>query len=465
MSTALPDSTDLDAPDLRRLIVRLAVPAVVGLSTNAAHHVANAIFVGMIGVDALAAVLVALPVVGLIAAVGEGLGVGAATAIGRDLGAGDHDRAGTTASTIIALALTLGLLLGAVLALAHQPILIVFGALPETLPRAGHYLTITALGAPLILLQIVCDFVAIGQGRTRFSMWTLIGGFTLNVVLDPILIFGLGLGVAGAALATILSQIVVLAVYAGWFARRRGTIPVARGLVRWHRSVLGPVLTVALPTMAGSLLTGVAFALLYRAAGAHGGEAGIAAVGVAMRVLTLGTLPILGFTLGAQPVMSFAWGSGNRPRTMAAFGFTAVVTTVFCVFYAGIGMAVARPTAGLFTADPPTRELASQALVAALLAFPFAGLRTVILALLQVIGRPVQVTLLALAQNGYLLIAALVLLPPRLGFEGVIASLWISAGLATVVATGLALRLYVARPKHTSPAFRPIAPTQERMAP
>ncbi|MGY2051377.1 MATE family efflux transporter [Methylobacterium sp. JK268] len=465
MTAASSGAADLGAPDLRRLVVRLALPTVIGLSANAAHHAANAVFVGMIGVEALAAILVALPIVALLAAFGEGLGAGAATAIGRDLGAGAPARAGATASTVVALALLGGLVLGAGTALAREPLLVLFGAPADTLPLAGRYLAIIALGAPLALLQIVFDFIAIGQGRTRFSMGTLVGGFALNAVLDPVLIFGCGLGTDGAALATVLSEAAVVGVYLVWFARRCGDVPVAPRRVRWRRAVLAPVLTVGLPTTAASMLTGIAFAILYRAAGTQGGEAGIAAVGVALRVLTLGTLPVLGFTLGAQPVMSFAWGAGNRERVAAACRLTAAVTTGFCVAYAGLVAAAARPIAGLFIADPATHDLAAQALLAAHLAFPFAGLRAVVLALLEVVGRLGPVALLALAQNGYLLIGALILLPPRLGFAGVLASLWVSGGLATVVALALALPLWAARRDRAPRPLHSPMPNPERTAP
>ncbi|WP_020186869.1 MATE family efflux transporter [Methylopila sp. 73B] len=441
MSAGLFSAADLGAPDLKRLIVRVALPAVIGLSANAAHHTANALFVGAIGVEAIAAVTVALPIVILIAAVGEGLGVGAAATIGRLLGARRKTEAGVVASTVIAAAIPLGLLLTAVTLLARRPLLELFGAPEATLPMAESYLIVAALGSTLILLQIICDFVAISEGNTRFSMWTLIGGFGLNVALDPVLIFGLGLGVAGAALATLISQVVVLFVYALYFRRRWGVLRVAPRLARLRRRVLGPVVAIGLPIAASSALTGAAFAILYRSAGAEAGEAGIAAIGIALRVMTLGTLPVIGFALGGQPVLGYAWGAGNRARVADAASFMGAASSGFCAAYALAVIVFARPIAGLFTADPSTLDLASHALVAAHLVFPFLGLRYVLLVLLQAAGKPRAAAALSLAPNGYLLLPLLAVLPGWFGFAGVTGSLTAAAGLTTLLAAALGLRL------------------------
>lgn len=432
---------DLGERDLKRLIVRLGLPTVVGLTANAAHHVANALFIGMIGVEAIAAVTVVLPIVILVAAFGEGLGLGAAAEIGRLLGAGRKRQASAVASSAFALAFVLGPLLTLILVVARRPLLEAFGATSDMLPFAETYLLVVGLGATLILLQMIADFVAIAEGNTRFSMWTLVGGFGLNVALDPILIFVLGLGVGGAALATILSQLAVLAVYAFYFRRRLGVLRVAPRLARFSRRVLWPVAAIGGPAALASMLTGAAFAILYFSAGRYGGEAAVAAVGVALRVMTFGDLPVIGFALGAQAVLSYAWGAGDRPRMIEAARFMACAASGFSVLYAAAAIIFARPIAGLFVSDPAVQTFAVEALIAAHIFFPFVGLRAVLLVMLQAMERSREAALLGLAANGYLLALPLAVLPARFGFAGVTASLATSAALATLLATVLALRL------------------------
>jgi putative MATE family efflux protein len=428
---------DLAAPDVRRTIVRLAFPTVAGLSINALHHTVNAVFVGMIGAHAMAAITVVFPLLIVVAAVGEGLGVGAATTIGRLIGKGALGRASVTASTVLALAVPIGVAMTVLILLLRRRLLVLFGATTETSPMAESYLGIMAFGAALTLLQIISDFVAIAEGNTRFSMWMLIGGFTLNIVLDPILIFGFDLGVAGAAFATILSQLAVLAAYAAYFQGRQGQVRIAARLAHVRLRILLPVFTMGLPTTLASIVTSVAFALVYRQAGAFGGDAAIAGLGIALRLLTLGSLPLLGFTLGAQPAISFAWGAGNHDRVLAAIRFTLLATSAFAIAYGLAMMLFAASIARLFTTDLAVQMPAVDAIVAIHAAFLLIAPRMVVLVLLQAMGQARRAALVSLAPQGYLLIPLLVVLPPWFGLDGIVASLVVAAALTSVLAIAL----------------------------
>jgi len=428
---------DLGGHDVRRTIIRLALPTVAGLSINALHHTVNAVFVGMIGAHAMAAITVVFPLLIVVAAVGEGLGVGIAATIGRLLGKGALGRASVTASTVLVLAVPIGFSLTAIILLLRQPLLVLFGATAETWPMAETYLCITAFGATLTLLQILCDFVAISEGNTRFSMWTLLGGFTLNIVLDPILIFGAGLGIAGAAVATILSQLAVIAAYAVYFHGRAGRVRVSLRFACLRRRILLPVVTMGLPTTLASILTSVAFAMVYHQAGVFGGDTAIAGLGIALRLLTLGSLPLLGFTLGAQPVVGFAWGAGDRDRVLAAIRFALAAATAFALLYGSTVILLAGPIARMFTTDPAVQILAINAIVAVHAAFLLVAPRMVVLVLLQAMGQARRAALVGLAPQGYLLIPLLLVLPPWFGINGIVASLVVAATLTSLLAIGL----------------------------
>ncbi|MFO1072540.1 MAG: MATE family efflux transporter [Geminicoccaceae bacterium] len=352
---------DLADPRLGRLILRLGLPSVAGLAITALHHVANAFFVGLVGVDAMAAVSVAVPIFVLVAAVGDGLGVGAAAAIGRLLGAGSQKRAGVTASTVLALAVAVGGLATLVLLLGLSPILTAFGATPALLPEARLYVGLLAWSCAFLLAQQLCDFIAIAEGNSRFSMWVLLGCFGLNLVLDPLLILAAGLGVQGAAIATLLSQLAALLAYAAYFRRRRGTVRVALGLVRWRWRLVGPVLQVGVPAMLSGMLTALALALVYRAAAGHGGEAALAGIGIALRLLTLGLLPLAGFCLGAQAVLSHGHGAGTHGRVLRATRLMLLATSGCALAYALAMLLLAQPIVGLLTDDPAARAIGVQA--------------------------------------------------------------------------------------------------------
>lgn len=232
---------DLGSPDLTRTLLRTGLPAMGDLALNAAHQSVDGAFLGHLGTEALAAVSLALPLAGVTAALGVGLGVGTATAIARRLGAGQLDEAGRIASAAMALCLCLSVVAMLALMLGRGVLLDLLGASGTVRAPAEAYLLLMAISAGLGIVQILCDFVAIGEGNARFSLISLALCFGLNIALDPWFIFGFGWGVSGAAAATILSQVITLGLYAWYFATRHGQV-LLRPHFDWRG--LGPVLRV-----------------------------------------------------------------------------------------------------------------------------------------------------------------------------------------------------------------------------
>lgn len=424
---------DLGDPALTRLIFRLGLPAVFGLSINAVHHTINMVFVGMIGSHEIAAITVVLPILMMIGAIGEGLGVGVATAVGRALGAGDLNRANVTASTFVALAIPFGLLLTGGILLFKRELLVLFGASDSILPLAEHYLSIVAFSVTLTMLQILADFIAISEGNTRFSMWTLIGCFALNIVLDPIMIFWFGFGLAGAAAATILSQCAALAAYYLYFRRRLGTLHLAARFGVISAGILRPVLIIGLPTTLTSMLSSTSFAVLFAYAGLYRGDSGIAGIGIAMRILTLGMLPVVGLSLGGQAVLSYAWGARNSARLAAAVSVLIKLTSGFAFIYGIAAVLMRYQIAAIFTDDPEIAEVTAIAIMATHVPFAFFGLRQILVVLLQAQERARLAALVSVAQNGCFLLPMLLVLPHLLGFDGVLISLFLAPALAAML--------------------------------
>ncbi|PDS76184.1 MATE family efflux transporter [Rhizobium sp. L43] len=418
---------DLASPQLFRLLLRLGLPAMFGLSINAAHHTINMVFVGMIGEDQIAAIMIVLPILMLVAAFGEGIGVGVATEVGRALGAGNRSRAGTLASVSLAAGVAFGA--ASAVAIVAFPSFLLFGATPAIEPLAQHYLLIIAVSIPLTMAQIILDFLAIAEGNARFSMWTLVACFALNMILDPIMIFGFGLGLQGVAIATILSQLVALSIYGAYHARRLGTVRLTLG---WRLRDIGglrPVLAVGAPTTLTSLATAGAIAAMLSLAGTYHGEAGIPGVGIALRLLAVGTLPVIGLSLGAQSILSFAWGSGDVARVLSAVRILTVVTSAVGGAYGLVALGFSEHLASFFTKDQAVLSVASQAIVATHLPFLLFGLRQTLLVLFQAQGRPKAAVAIGLAQNGYLLFPLLALLPPFFGFSGLLAAMFLASAL------------------------------------
>lgn len=448
---------DLADPRLERLIVRLAVPSVAGLSITALHHVANAAFVGLLSGQALAAVSIAVPIFALVAAIGHGLGIGGAASIGRLLGAGEAFDAGRAASATLALCVLLGGAAGIGLFWGAGGVLALFSPGPDLAPIAATYLRLLAVSCPLLLAQIACDFIAIAEGNSRFSMWTLLGAFALNIVLDPLLIFGFGLGVEGAALATILSQLAALAAYGLYFRCRWGRVRLGVGRLGFRTRLLRPILAVGVPAGLSSALSALAFAVVYAMAGIHGGDEAVAGVSIAFRLLTLGLLPVIGFCLGAQPVLSFAAGAGDRIRLRAATLFMARVALGFTLVYAVSMMLWSAPLAGLFTTDARVADVARRGLILFHAGFALTGLHQVLVILLQAMERARLAAVISLAPQGYLLLPLLYGGAALWGMDGVLAAPLLAMGLTALVSAALLLRevrrLPTARSRKSSPSL------------
>ena len=442
--SASPDPTlaDLAPPDLAkdsppRLIWRLALPAIIGLSANALYHTVNAMFLGRLGAEAVSAVSAVFPVLILLGAIGEGIAVGTASLASRLLGAKDQHAANRAATTGLAVAL----LTGIALSFCSGDVLRLFGVTDSAFPLAHAYLRIALCGYTLLMLQIFGDFLAIAEGNTRFSMWVLIAAFGVNTVLDPVFIFGFGWGVTGAAAATLVAQMTAAACYLRYFIKGMGHIRIAPRFLAASRAILTEIAVIGLPATAATALTALAFALVYGRAAAYGDEA-VAGVGIALRLYSLGALPVYGFCLGARPVLGYAWGAGDMARASAALRFMASVCLAACAAYAVAILNLAPQILPLFTRDPGVAAIGVRTAHACFALFAFFGMHVALVTFLQSTGQALLAGILLLAPQGYFLIPGLLLLPPLWGLDGILVSIPIAAGLAALASAAILVRQF-----------------------
>ncbi len=438
MTTAV----DMNDPRVARLVLRVALPAVAGLAASAGHHAINAVFIGALGPDVLAGISLVMPLFLLVAAMGQGLGIGLATLLARHLGKGDVTAASSVAATALAVTIPIGAILSVLIYLGLPGFVGALGASDALLAPGLVYGRLLAFVVTLGLLQAVCDFIAIAEGNSRFSMIVLIASFALNAVLDPVLIFLFEFREAGAAFATILSSVAALLCYAAYFWRRLGKVRVSVRLVRWQ--LLRPIARIGIPAAATSVVTGLGFLVLLREAAVHGGDDGVAATAIAIRLITLGQLPIFGFCLGAQSVVSHAVGAGDLLRLRAAISVMLAVTVPIASLYSILLFLGAEPIARLFTDSPTVAAEAAAFLRALFPVFPLAAFQSVLLVMLQSRGRAALSAVVGLAPQGYVFIPLLLLLPSWMGFTGVILAPAGAAILAAVLGLIIAQREWLA---------------------
>ncbi|MBB4423944.1 putative MATE family efflux protein [Bradyrhizobium sp. CIR48] len=446
---------DLSDQNLPSLLLRLAVPSVVGLSINALQQLLNAIFVGSLGAQAIAAVSMTMPIVVLLAAAGEGIGVGTASFISRHLGAGRELEASRGASTALALAAPIGVIMTVAMLLSLRGTFVVLGVSPTVLPIALDYATTLLPGSTVMLLNIVSGFIARAEGNTRFSMWTMLSAFILNALLDPLFIFLLDLGVRGAALATLLSQAAGICLYIAYFAHRRGIVLVRISQVSLRADRIRQLAFVGAPATMTSILAAFAGMFLYGAAAPFGDEF-VAAVGIAVRILTIGALPVTGFCIGCQAVLGFGWGARDFARVLKVGKLMLSITVAFSFAYSAGVMIFVRPLVRLFSDSDKVTDIAVSTCIIFHLFFGLYGIQSFVTTMLQALGRARLSAVVSFARQGYLFIPAVLLFPVISGFSGVLASRAIAELGAGLIALFVMFRQFAEfrrRGRHIQPGI------------
>jgi putative MATE family efflux protein len=430
---------DLDQDRVVALVLRLSGPAILGISAHALQMLVNAWFVADLGAAAIATIAIAYPVTLLVAALGYGAGIAAASQVSRALGAGDRDRAAAAAGLGFWLSLPAGLAVAAAI-VADPPFwLRLLGADAALAAEAAAYTALATIGTALMLVLIVGGFVVRAQGHARLSGAVMVGSFGLNILLDGVLIRFCGLGTAGAGWAAIGAQLAGAAVYGLHFARARGTDRIRLGWPPRRSGLAAEALRLAVPATGSSLLAAFAMALFVEAATPYGAAA-VAAQGLALRLTLVAALPLLGLMAGAQAVIGHASGSGRRDRLRRALGFVLAASLGYGLVVGGLMGALAEPLTGLFAQDAETVRAGGRALAVFAVAFVPVGLQLSAATLFQAIGAPRRAAAVSLAAQGLALMPPLLILPPLLGYAGVLAS----RVAAEFLADGLGLALMLA---------------------
>lgn len=401
-----------------RLIGELAVPTIISMLVTSFYNMADTFFVGKVNTSATAAVGIVFPMMAMIQAFGFFCGHGSGNYISRQLGAHNFEDASKMSATGFVTAFVLGLGILVVGFLFTDPLLHIMGSTETILPYARSYMRIILIGAPYMTASLVLNNQLRFQGSAFYSMIGITTGAVLNIVLDPLFIFVLDMGVAGAALATIISQFVSFCLLiAGTF--RGGNLRlnlkdfspslkyyqniVKGGAPSLFRQGLGSFATVCLNLMAGPY-----------------GDAAIAAMSIVTRISQFAASVVIGFGQGFQPVCGFNYGAKLFKRVQEGFWFCVKFCTSVLLVAAVCGWIFSPNLIGIFLkTDPLVIEYGSQALRLQALTFPLVGWITIANMMLQTIGKTVKASLLAMSRQFLFFVPVILTLPGFLGILGV----------------------------------------------
>ncbi len=405
-----------------RLVCQMAVPTIISMLVTSFYNMVDTFFVGKLNTQATAAVGVVFSVMAFIQAFGFFFGHGSGNFISRKLGAGEFEESNRMAAVGFFTAFFAGVIAGALGIIFLTPLAKVLGSTPTILPYTKDYLRIILIGCPFMMSSLVLNNQLRFQGSASYAMVGIVTGAVLNIVLDPLLIFVFDMEVAGAALATVVSQVVSFVILF-FMSRKGGNIRIEFKNFKPSWMLYWEMFKGGIPSLCRQGLASIAQICLNRAAGTYGGDfsdAAIAALSIVGRVSMFANSALIGFGQGFQPVCGMNYGAKHYSRVREAFRFCVKYAAVFLIVVSVAGFVFAEPLVTLFRKeDGDVIRIGTLALRLQCLVFPLNAWIVMCNMMLQSIGKAAKASFVAAARQGIFFIPLIYILPAFFGLLGV----------------------------------------------
>ncbi|WP_418714837.1 MATE family efflux transporter [Blautia hydrogenotrophica] len=420
---------------VKKALLAMGVPTMTGMLINALYNLADAYFVGNLGTEQMGAISIAFPLGQAVVGLGLLFGSGAASYISRLLGRREREKAGRVASTALYGSIFTGMAVIVLTLLCLKPILKALGATETILPYAVTYAEIYVLSSVFNVFNVTMNSIVTSEGAAKTTMFALLAGAVLNVILDPVLIYSLDLGVAGAAAATGISQIFTSLIYMNYILRKKSLFTFSIKKCCLSKKTMTEIFKIGIPTMVFQLLTSLASALINMQSREYG-DSVIAGMGTVTRIVSMGSLMVFGFVKGFQPIAGYSYGAGNYGRLQETVRTAILWSTVFCVAFGTVLAIFPAPIVACFTAgDIEMIHVGSCALRANGISFLLFGFYTVYSSLYLALGRAGKGFVLGACRQGICFIPLIFVLPVFMGENGI----FYAQPVADVFAAGAAL--------------------------
>ena len=442
------NKTALGSGNVRSLLLKLAIPAVVAQVINLLYNIVDRIYIGHIpeiGTNALTGVGLCLPILMLVNAFATLAGGGGAPRAAIAMGQGKKEDAENILGNCFSTLIIIAIILTVTLSLTAEPLLWLFGASENTIPYAMDYMRIYLIGSIFVLIVMGMNPFLTTQGFAKFAMITTVIGAVINIVLDPIFIFGLKMGVSGAALATIISQCVSAIWVLRFLTGKQTILKLQVKNLKLKASVILPCLALGISgfiMLSTESLLSISF---NSSLSKFGGDLAVGSMTIISSVSQLITLPLSGICQGAQPIVSYNFGAGNKERVLSVFKYTLLI----CASYTTLGwiltMTVPQVFAGIFSSDAALIENAAWCMriyMAGIFAFGFQiSCQQTFVAL----GQAKTSLLLACLRKLVLLIPLIFILP--LFFENKVFAVFLAEPVSDIVAAAVTTIIFVTKIK------------------
>ena len=418
--------------NLRKLLFKFSIPAITGLVFSALYNVIDTLYVGHgVGPIAIAGLAIVLPIQILMFAVGYMIGTGSASIISRSLGAKNREKAALTAGNALILNIIVSILLMIICYFFMDKLLLFFGASKDVLPYSRDYLSIIIFGFIFYSFDVLGNNLIRSEGRPRAAMYALILGAVLNIILDPIFIFVFKMGVKGAALATIISQIINMIYILTYFNLSKSVFRFNLKMFKPRLKLIWEILKIGFPSFLMSIVDSVIFILFNRSIMQYGSDMYIAIMGIAIRVMDITIMPIIGIAQAFSTITGFNFGAKNYTRVKEVLKEAVIWTTIisalsFILIFGFPGFLLR-----IFSSDKSMIDIGILPIRIVSLFFITLGVQIVGGTFFQAIGKAVPALILNISRQVIFLIPAIIVLPLFMGLSGV----WFSMPLSDILST------------------------------
>ena len=429
---------ELGIEPVGKLLARYALPAIIAMTAASLYNIIDRVFIGqVVGPLAISGLAITFPFMNLAAAFGAAVGVGASTTISVRLGQRDYDAAENILGNTITLNLIIGIGFGLFSLMFLDPILRFFGASDDTLPYAHDFMTIILAGNVISHMYFGMNAVLRAASKPKKAMAATLFTVVMNVVLDAVFILWWHWGIKGAALATMISQLLALCWQMSIFANQKELLHLKRGIYKLRAELVQNIISIGISPFLMNACACIIVIFMNNQLVRYGGDMAVGAYGIANSIAMVFVLFSMGLNQGMQPIAGYNYGSQQFDRLMSVVKLAIISATVMMTSGWLVAMFAPYYCARMFTTDPELIRQAIDAIQVMMLMFPIIGGQMVITNFFQCIGKVKISIFLSLSRQLLFLLPLLAVLPHFYNIEGVWASLPMSDLAAAIVASAI----------------------------
>ncbi|HQB97417.1 MAG TPA: MATE family efflux transporter [Candidatus Cloacimonadota bacterium] len=427
----------LESMPAPRAIMNLAIPSVLSMLVNILYNLTDTFFIGKLNDPyQVAAVSISMPLFTLQMAMAGIFGIGGGSYLSRLLGRKDIGSAKNTLATSVVTSAALSVVLGIIGIIFIPTFIKLVGASGQTMVHARNYMLYILIGSPVVLLKFTLVQLLRAEGAAKEAMIGLFIGTGMNILLDPLFIFVFGMGVTGAAVATVLGNGCGMLYYLSFYLRKKSLVPLSLSHVKLEWSCYREILLIGIPASLSQVMLSVGNTISFRLASAYS-DHHVASLGVASRVFTIPIFIFIGISIGIQALIGYTYGAKNykrmketiRTSVLISLMISAVLTLLFALFPKQLIM--------IFIKDTDIVNIGTMILEAYVFAIPIAAVGMIMMTSLQAMGKALPALIVSLSRQGIMYIPAILILNKLFAFDGLVFAMPLADLLTTMLSSSL----------------------------